>query len=163
MTLSFDSDTDYSVSECPLSQTHFLRPSVTSHWSIGGHCQSSHHDAAGRSVCRGGVQLRPDAHAGERSWWGYNGTAGWRGCVERDRPESYTVDVRASDLKLSHSEKPMHPCLSYRTWLYSVLIGVRGQEVKGQGLKVKRCYSRELVNSSIPENTVLLVFCLYQE
>lgn len=129
MTLSFDSDTDYSVSECPLSQTHFLRPSVTSHWSIGGHCQSSHHDAAGRSVCRGGVQLRPDAHAGERSWWGYNGTAGRRGCVERDRPESYTVDVRASDLKLSHSEKPMHPCLSYRTWLYSVLIGVRGREV----------------------------------
>uniref|UniRef100_A0A673X8N6 Modulator of VRAC current 1 n=1 Tax=Salmo trutta TaxID=8032 RepID=A0A673X8N6_SALTR len=41
----------------------------------------------------------------------------------RDRPESYTVDVRASDLKLAHSEKPMHPCLSYRTWLYSVLIG----------------------------------------
>uniref|UniRef100_A0A673XHY5 Modulator of VRAC current 1 n=1 Tax=Salmo trutta TaxID=8032 RepID=A0A673XHY5_SALTR len=51
------------------------------------------------------------------------GTAGRRGCVERDRPESYTVDVRASDLKLAHSEKPMHPCLSYRTWLYSVLIG----------------------------------------
>uniref|UniRef100_A0AAZ3NSH8 Modulator of VRAC current 1 n=1 Tax=Oncorhynchus tshawytscha TaxID=74940 RepID=A0AAZ3NSH8_ONCTS len=36
---------------------------------------------------------------------------------------SYTVDVRASDLQLAHSEKPMHPCLSYRTWLYSVLIG----------------------------------------
>ncbi|KAK6320017.1 hypothetical protein J4Q44_G00091240 [Coregonus suidteri] len=51
------------------------------------------------------------------------GTVGRRGCAERDRPESYTVDVRASDLQLAHSEKPMHPCLSYRTWLYSVLIG----------------------------------------
>ncbi|XP_036376217.1 membrane protein MLC1 isoform X1 [Megalops cyprinoides] len=40
------------------------------------------------------------------------------------RPErdSYTVDVRASDLHLPHSQ-PMHPCLSYRAWLYSVLIG----------------------------------------
>ncbi|XP_023826396.1 membrane protein MLC1 [Salvelinus sp. IW2-2015] len=51
------------------------------------------------------------------------GTVGRRGCAERERPESYTVDVRASDLQLAHSEKPMHPCLSYRTWLYSVLIG----------------------------------------
>ncbi|XP_071183845.1 membrane protein MLC1-like [Salvelinus alpinus] len=50
-------------------------------------------------------------------------TMGRQGCVERNRPESYTVDVRASDLQLAHSEKPMHPCLSYRTWLYSVLIG----------------------------------------
>lgn len=61
---------------------------------------------------------------------GGGGTVGRRGCAERERPESYTVDVRASDLQLAHSEKPMHPCLSYRTWLYSVLIGVRGREVK---------------------------------
>nr|XP_046150480.1 membrane protein MLC1 isoform X2 [Oncorhynchus gorbuscha] len=54
---------------------------------------------------------------------GGGGTVGRRGCAERERPESYTVDVRASDLQLAHSEKPMHPCLSYRTWLYSVLIG----------------------------------------
>uniref|UniRef100_A0A4W5L428 Modulator of VRAC current 1 n=1 Tax=Hucho hucho TaxID=62062 RepID=A0A4W5L428_9TELE len=42
---------------------------------------------------------------------------------KRDQTESYMVDVRASDLQLAHSEKSMHPCLSYRTWLYSVLIG----------------------------------------
>ncbi|XP_030646764.1 membrane protein MLC1 [Chanos chanos] len=43
---------------------------------------------------------------------------------ERDRPErdSYTVDVRASDLQLAQGT-PLHPCFSYRTWLYSVLIG----------------------------------------
>ncbi|KAJ8002935.1 hypothetical protein DPEC_G00164130 [Dallia pectoralis] len=45
-----------------------------------------------------------------------------RGGAGRDRPESYTVDVGASDLEL-YSEKRTHPCLSYRTWLYSVLIG----------------------------------------
>uniref|UniRef100_A0A4W5L3J3 Modulator of VRAC current 1 n=1 Tax=Hucho hucho TaxID=62062 RepID=A0A4W5L3J3_9TELE len=47
------------------------------------------------------------------------GTMGWWGCLERDQTESYMVDVRASDLQLAHSEKSMHPCLSYRTWLYS--------------------------------------------
>lgn len=47
--------------------------------------------------------------------------------VERDRPErdSYTVDVRASDLQLAQPEPLKHPCFSYRAWLYSVLIGVR--------------------------------------
>lgn len=46
---------------------------------------------------------------------------------ERDRPErdSYTVDVRASDLQLAQPEPLKHPCFSYRAWLYSVLIGVR--------------------------------------
>lgn len=38
--------------------------------------------------------------------------------------DSYTVDVRASDLQLAPG-RPVHPCLSYRTWLYSALIGVR--------------------------------------
>ncbi|XP_068169491.1 membrane protein MLC1 isoform X2 [Antennarius striatus] len=44
---------------------------------------------------------------------------------ERFRPErdSYTVDVRASDLQLAQSEPLKHPCFSYRAWLYSVLIG----------------------------------------
>ncbi|XP_067357980.1 membrane protein MLC1 isoform X2 [Channa argus] len=44
---------------------------------------------------------------------------------ERDRPErdSYTVDVRASDLQLAQPEPLKHPCFSYRAWLYSVLIG----------------------------------------
>ncbi|XP_019912203.2 membrane protein MLC1 [Esox lucius] len=50
-------------------------------------------------------------------------TVARRGGAGRDRPESFTVDVRASDLQLAHSVKPVHPCLSYRTWLYSVLIG----------------------------------------
>lgn len=45
---------------------------------------------------------------------------------ERDRVErdSYIVDVRASDLELDQAE-PLHPCFSYRAWLYSILIGVR--------------------------------------
>uniref|UniRef100_A0A1A8M2Q4 Megalencephalic leukoencephalopathy with subcortical cysts 1 n=1 Tax=Nothobranchius pienaari TaxID=704102 RepID=A0A1A8M2Q4_9TELE len=45
--------------------------------------------------------------------------------VERERPErdSYTVDVRASDLQLSQPEPLKHPCFSCRAWLYSVLIG----------------------------------------
>lgn len=45
---------------------------------------------------------------------------------ERDRVErdSYIVDVRASDLDLDQAE-PLHPCFSYRAWLYSILIGVR--------------------------------------
>ncbi|XP_061085658.1 membrane protein MLC1 isoform X1 [Conger conger] len=45
------------------------------------------------------------------------GTVGRRS--ERD---SYTVDVRASDLQLPRAPA-LHPCLSYRTWLYSALIG----------------------------------------
>lgn len=42
---------------------------------------------------------------------------------ERDRldHDSYTVEVRASDLQLSPPEK--HPCLTCRAWLYSVVIG----------------------------------------
>ncbi|XP_041852202.1 membrane protein MLC1 isoform X2 [Melanotaenia boesemani] len=65
-----------------------------------------------------------------------NGTLGRRGDRgaerrpdrgERDRLErdSYTVDVRASDLQLAQPEPLKHPCFSYRAWLYSVLIGVR--------------------------------------
>ncbi len=52
---------------------------------------------------------------------------------ERQRPErdSYTVDVRASDLQLAQPEPLKHPCFSYRAWLYSVLIGVRGRTVRG--------------------------------
>lgn len=46
--------------------------------------------------------------------------------LERERLErdSYTVDVRASDLQLDRPG-PLHPCFSYRIWLYSVVIGVR--------------------------------------
>ncbi|XP_031420092.1 membrane protein MLC1 isoform X1 [Clupea harengus] len=36
--------------------------------------------------------------------------------------DNYTVDVRASDLHLTPAPR-VHPCLSYRTWLYSALIG----------------------------------------
>lgn len=51
---------------------------------------------------------------------------------ERYRPErdSYTVDVRASDLQLAQPEALKHPCFSYRAWLYSVLIGVREEMVR---------------------------------
>lgn len=57
---------------------------------------------------------------------GTRGLADRRG--ERYKPErdSYTVDVRASDLQLDQPEPLKHPCFSYRAWLYSVLIGVRG-------------------------------------
>ncbi|XP_064174595.1 membrane protein MLC1 isoform X3 [Anguilla rostrata] len=53
---------------------------------------------------------------------GVGGTGGRRS--ERDRPErdSYTVDVRASDLQLPQSPALQH-CLSCRAWLYSALIG----------------------------------------
>ncbi|XP_035258235.1 membrane protein MLC1 isoform X1 [Anguilla anguilla] len=53
---------------------------------------------------------------------GAGGTGGRRS--ERDRPErdSYTVDVRASDLQLPQSPA-LHHCLSCRAWLYSALIG----------------------------------------
>uniref|UniRef100_A0A8C2B7T3 Modulator of VRAC current 1 n=1 Tax=Cyprinus carpio TaxID=7962 RepID=A0A8C2B7T3_CYPCA len=36
--------------------------------------------------------------------------------------DSYTVDVRASDLQLDQPG-PLHPCFSYRVWLYSIVIG----------------------------------------
>lgn len=53
---------------------------------------------------------------------------------ERYRPErdSYTVDVRASDLQLAQPEHLKHPCFSYRAWLYSVLIGVRREIGQGE-------------------------------
>ncbi|XP_023657897.1 membrane protein MLC1 isoform X2 [Paramormyrops kingsleyae] len=59
---------------------------------------------------RAGPQERPSGLAGRRA--------------ERERPDrdSYTVDVHASDLQLPQAQ-PLHPCLSYRAWLYSVLIG----------------------------------------
>ncbi|TSK38489.1 Membrane protein MLC1 [Bagarius yarrelli] len=52
------------------------------------------------------------------------GTLGRRMERERDRVErdSYIVDVRASDLDLDQAET-LHPCFSYRAWLYSILIG----------------------------------------
>ncbi|CAL8323710.1 unnamed protein product [Gadus morhua 'NCC'] len=45
--------------------------------------------------------------------------------VEQERPErdSYTVDVRASDLQLDEPRTMRHACFSCRAWLYSVLIG----------------------------------------
>ncbi|XP_056334883.1 membrane protein MLC1 isoform X1 [Danio aesculapii] len=44
--------------------------------------------------------------------------------LERERLErdGYTVDVRASDLQLDQPG-PLHPCFSYRVWLYSVVVG----------------------------------------
>lgn len=44
---------------------------------------------------------------------------------ERDRldHDSYTVEVRASDLQLSQPEPLKHPCFTCRAWLYSVVIG----------------------------------------
>lgn len=43
--------------------------------------------------------------------------------AERGERDSYTVDVRASDLQLAQPEPLKHPCFSCRAWLYSVLIG----------------------------------------
>ncbi|KAL0968478.1 hypothetical protein UPYG_G00267380 [Umbra pygmaea] len=88
------------------------------------------------------------------------GTAGRRGGAGRGRPESYTVDVRASDLELAHSEKALHPCLSYRTWLYSVLIGSSLLVTAGFSLylgnvfPVAMDYLRCAAGSSIPAAVV---------
>lgn len=70
------------------------------------------------------------------------GTLGRRGDRgERYRPErdSYTVDVRASDLQLDQPEPLKHPCFSYRAWLYSVLIGVRGKMVRERRRHITGC------------------------
>ncbi|XP_055011888.1 membrane protein MLC1 [Boleophthalmus pectinirostris] len=37
--------------------------------------------------------------------------------------DSYTVEVRASDLQLSQPQPLKHPCLTCRAWLYSVVMG----------------------------------------
>ncbi|XP_029008883.1 membrane protein MLC1 isoform X1 [Betta splendens] len=65
----------------------------------------------------------------ERGGGGGGGTLGRRGDrgaerrPDRGERDSYTVDVRASDLQLAQPEPPRHPCFSCRAWLYSVLIG----------------------------------------
>ncbi|XP_062990957.1 membrane protein MLC1 [Elgaria multicarinata webbii] len=42
--------------------------------------------------------------------------------LERGKPENgnYVPDIKSSDLQLS---KRLHPCFSYRTWIYSLLMG----------------------------------------
>lgn len=80
-----------------------------------------------------------------------------RGELYRPERDSYTVDVRASDLQLAQLEPLKHPCFSYRAWLYSVLIGVRGKLVreryKGGTLK-GFCVNWTLYN-------LLLNMCMY--
>lgn len=95
---------------------------------------------------------------------------------ERYRPErdSYTVDVRASDLQLDQPEPLKHPCFSCRAWLYSVLIGVgqhtaqAGFTVLGPCLRVSPCArvhraacSLHLVSLSIWEMFFLLLWTTY--
>lgn len=62
---------------------------------------------------------------------------------ERYRPErdSYTVDVRASDLQLDQPEPLKHPCFSCRAWLYSVLIGVSQPQHRPDLLSLCLCVS----------------------
>lgn len=71
-----------------------------------------------------------DGSLGRRAARGMADRRGERYKPERD---SYTVDVRASDLQLDQPEPLKHPCFSYRAWLYSVLIGVRGAAAGGSG------------------------------
>nr|XP_057943258.1 membrane protein MLC1 isoform X2 [Doryrhamphus excisus] len=70
----------------------------------------------------------------ERGGGGGGGSLGRRGSRGSDKRtdraeqdgsdrDSYTVDVRASDLQLARPEPLQHPCFSCRAWLYSVLIG----------------------------------------
>lgn len=60
------------------------------------------------------------------------GTLGRRGeRAYRPERDSYTVDVRASDLQLDQPEPLKHPCFSCRAWLYSVLIGVSQHTLAG--------------------------------
>uniref|UniRef100_A0AAY4BLK6 Membrane protein MLC1 n=1 Tax=Denticeps clupeoides TaxID=299321 RepID=A0AAY4BLK6_9TELE len=79
-----------------------------------------------------------------------------------ERRDSYTVDVRASDLQLSHID-PLHPCLSYRAWLYSILIGCSLLITAGFSLylgnvfPVAMDYLRAAAGSSIPAAAVSFV------
>lgn len=43
--------------------------------------------------------------------------------LERGKQENgnYVPDIKSSDLQLS---KRFHPCFSYKTWIYSLLMGV---------------------------------------
>lgn len=43
--------------------------------------------------------------------------------LERGKQENgnYIPDIKSSDLQLS---KRLHPCFSYRTWIFSLLMGV---------------------------------------
>lgn len=92
------------------------------------------------------------------------GTLGRRGeradRGERYRPErdSYTVDVRASDLQLDQPEPLKHPCFSCRAWLYSVLIGV-SQRTNGDRLGLFVC----LTVCTCPQGSLLITsgFSLY--
>lgn len=69
------------------------------------------------------------------------GTLGRRGeRAYRPERDSYTVDVRASDLQLDQPEPLKHPCFSCRAWLYSVLIGV-SQRTSLAGLTWSVCLS----------------------
>lgn len=84
---------------------------------------------------------------------------------ERYRPErdSYTVDVRASDLQLDQPEPLKHPCFTCRAWLYSVLIGVRRHP--NAGLDLVRSWS-VLVGLTVctcPQGSLLITsgFSLY--
>lgn len=82
--------------------------------------------------------------------------------LERERLErdSYTVDVRASDLQLDRPG-PLHPCFSYRIWLYSVVIGVRQIFTP----VAKRLNTLFFLNSSVsnPQSSLLIAaaFSLY--
>lgn len=61
-----------------------------------------------------------------REEFGYDRAPTLERAGRRPERDSYTVDVRASDLQLPRIPA-LHPCLSYRAWLYSALIGVRGR------------------------------------
>lgn len=93
---------------------------------------------------------------------------------ERYRPErdSYTVDVRASDLQLDQPEPLKHPCFSCRAWLYSVLIGVSQHTTRLDLLDLCLCVSPcarvhraacslHLVSLSIWEMFFLLLWTTY--
>lgn len=86
--------------------------------------------------------------------------------LERERLErdSYTVDVRASDLQLDQRGQ-LHPCFSYRVWLYSVVIGVRALTQQTFTPVAKRLNTLIFFNSSVsdPQSSLLIAaaFSLY--
>lgn len=90
------------------------------------------------------------------------GTLGRRGeRAYRPERDSYTVDVRASDLQLDQPEPLKHPCFSCRAWLYSVLIGV-SQRTALAGFTCSACLSPSTCVHRAACSLLLVSLCIWE-
>lgn len=90
-----------------------------------------------------------------------------RGGARGGARDSYTVDVRASDLQLDQPEPLQHPCFSCRAWLYSALIGVRGATAGCVCVHVLFCFlvrgawsAEECLSLAKWPRSLVLCFCV---